>query len=81
MGPRHKPTDRRAAPGPKKVNVAAMFSPGGNQLYAVFANGRGYRWDARPSAWIRHACEVAGRRLIRLEWQEALPHRKYAPTC
>ena len=38
-------------------------------------NGRGYRWDVRPAAWERHACNVAGRRLTRAEWHAALPDR------
>ncbi len=68
-------------PGPKKVNAVAMFAPDGKHLFAVFANGRGYRWDSRPSAWKRHACRVAGRRLTRQEWDDALPERDYSPAC
>jgi WD40 repeat protein len=68
-------------PGPQQVNVVARFAPDGDHVFAVFANGRGYRWDVRPSAWKRHACAVAARRLTREEWNLALPNRDYAPAC
>ena len=70
-----------ALPGPKNANVVARFAPDGNHVFAVYANGRGYRWDVRPSAWKRHACAVAGRRLTLAEWRDALPARAYAPAC
>jgi WD40 repeat protein/DNA-binding SARP family transcriptional activator len=70
-----------ALPGPENVNAVAFFAPNGRHLFAIFANGRGYRWDVRPSSWARHACEVAGRRLSRSEWENALRGRAYAPTC
>jgi hypothetical protein len=56
-------------------------APDGNHVYAIFHNGRGYRWDVRPSAWNDQACAVAGRRLSRAEWHELLPGRDYAPAC
>jgi WD40 repeat protein len=68
-------------PGPKNVNVVARFASDGNHVFAVYADGRGYRWDVRPSAWKRHACAVAGRQLTRAEWRDALPAREYAPAC
>jgi WD40 repeat protein len=68
-------------PGPQEVNAVAYFSPDGAYVYAVFANGRGYRWDVRPVAWARHACAVAGRRLTRAEWDAVLPERPFAPAC
>ena len=65
----------------KDANVVARFTPDGKYVLAVFADGSGYRWDVRPSAWKRQACAVAGRRLTRSEWQAALPDRAYAPAC
>ena len=65
----------------KDANVVARFTPDSNYVLAVFADGSGYRWDVRPSAWKRQACAVAGRRLTRSEWQAALPDRAYAPAC
>jgi hypothetical protein len=59
----------------------ARFAPDGNHVFAIFANGRGIRWDVRRSAWKLHACEVAQRRLTRAEWSDALPGRRYAPAC
>jgi WD40 repeat protein/DNA-binding SARP family transcriptional activator len=67
-------------PGPENINAVAHFAPDG-YLYVVFATGRGYRWDVRPSSWERHACTVAGRRLTPAEWGEALPGRPYKPAC
>ena len=50
-------------------------------MFAVFRDGRGYRWDVRAASWERQACQIAGRRLTRAEWHEALPDRTYAPAC
>ena len=70
-----------ALPGPENLNAVAFFEPDGDHVLAVFANGRGYRWDVRPAAWQRQACAVAARRLTRAEWHDALPERSYAPAC
>ncbi len=68
-------------PGVPNRGVVPQFSPNGAHLFAIYDTGRAYRWDVRPSAWARHACAVAGRRLTRLEWEDALPNRKYEPAC
>ena len=68
-------------PGPENINAVAHFAPDGDHVFAVFATGRGYRWDVRPSSWERHACMVAGRRLTPAEWKDALPDRPYKPAC
>jgi WD40 repeat protein len=68
-------------PGPENTDAGALFAPDGNHVYAIFHDGRGYRWDVRPSAWNDQACAVAGRRLSRAEWHELLPGRDYAPAC
>ena len=70
-----------ALPGPEHVSAVARFTPDGAHVYVVFANGLGYRWDVRPASWQHQACKVAGRRLTRGEWQDALPDRPYAPAC
>jgi hypothetical protein len=44
-------------------------------------DGRAYLSDIRPASLARHACEVAGRRLTRAEWDEFLPGRAYDPAC
>jgi hypothetical protein len=61
--------------------TVAQFTPDGNSLFAITDAGRAFRWDVRPSSWLRHACDVAGRPLTRLEWHDALPDRDYAPAC
>ncbi len=71
------------APLPALPNRPAepVFSADGAALFVVTDAGRAYRWDVRPSAWARHACAVAGRRLSRTEWEDALSGREYAPAC
>lgn len=71
------------APLPALPNRQAVpqFSADGASLFVLTDGGRGYSWDVRPSAWARHACAVAGRRLTRAEWREVLPGRDYAPAC
>ncbi len=68
-------------PGPENVRAVALFARSGAHVLAVFADGRGFRWDVRASSWSRHACAVAGRRLTRTEWADVLPAREYAPVC
>ena len=67
-------------PGLGTLFVVPQFSPDGRYLYALYATGRAVRWDVRLSSWARHACQVAGRRLTRTEWADALPERDYAPA-
>ena len=75
---------RRAVGGPLPSGagdaVGAAFSADGSRLIVAHDRG-GYVWDVRRSAWDRHACDVAGRRLTRSEWEDALPDRDYAPAC
>jgi WD40 repeat protein len=68
-------------PGLLNHGLTPQFSPDGAHLFALTEAGIGYRWDVRPAAWARFACAVAGRRLTRQEWQDALPGRPYAPAC
>jgi WD40 repeat protein len=58
-----------------------LFTPEGTHLIAAHENGRAYRWDIRPVSLVRQACEVAGRRLTRAEWNAFLPERRYQPAC
>ena len=81
VGPTKPTPDRDGAPGPENRNAVAFFAPDGNHVLAVFANGRGYRWDVRPAAWQRQACTIADRRLTRAEWRAVLPDRPFAPAC
>jgi WD40 repeat protein len=68
-------------PGVPNRGVVPQFSPDGAHLFAIYDTGRAYRWDVRPSAWAQHACAVAGRRLTRSVWEDALPNRDYEPAC
>lgn len=50
---------------------------------AVAARG-GRVMDVLPTdlrAWVRFACQVAGRELTRAEWSDLLPERSYRPIC
>ncbi len=60
--------------------LSTAFIRGGSELAVVTERG-GYVWDVRPASWERRACAVAGRRLMRAEWEAALPGRDYAPAC
>jgi WD40 repeat protein len=70
-----------ALPGLPNRGVIPQFSPDGTHMFAVYDTGRAYRWDVRPSSWARQACAVAGRRLTRSEWEDALPDQAYDPAC
>jgi WD40 repeat protein/DNA-binding SARP family transcriptional activator/Mg-chelatase subunit ChlI len=69
-----------ALPGRTDRYLLPQFAPDGARLFAI-ATGRAYRWDVRPASWARHACTVAGRKLTRSEWEDALPERDYDPAC
>jgi WD40 repeat protein len=61
--------------------VEPEFTPDGAFLFAVTNVAQAYRWDVRPAAWAHRACAVAGRTLMRTEWNDVLPGRKYDPAC
>ena len=68
-------------PGAPHSGVLPIFTPDGTHLIAAQENGRAYRWDIRAPSLVPQACEVAGRRLTRAEWDEFLPGRAYQPAC
>jgi WD40 repeat protein len=68
-------------PGVSSSPVVPAFTPDGGHLVATYATGRAYLWDIRPASLAKHACDVAGRRLTRAEWEEFLPGRAYDPAC
>jgi WD40 repeat protein len=68
-------------PGPAGVGAGAHFVQAGTHLVVVYDSGQAYLWDVRPSSWMRRACAVAGRTLTRIEWQDVLPQRDFAPAC
>jgi hypothetical protein len=52
-----------ALPGEQNIWAWATFTPDSRRLFAVYQSGRAFRWEVRPDAWSRKACEVAGREL------------------
>ncbi len=68
-------------PGVPSAPLGIEFTPDGAYVVVVTGGGRAFRWDVRPSAWARRACEIAGRPLTRAEWTAVLPEREYAPAC
>jgi WD40 repeat protein len=68
-------------PGAPGRPAVTGFANGGTHLVVLDDFGDGYVWDLRASAWLRHACTVAGRFLTREEWRSALGDTPYAPAC
>jgi WD40 repeat protein len=68
-------------PGIPQSTPVPFFTPGSTSVIAAQDNGRAVRWDIRPASLAKHACDVAGRRLTRAEWNEFLPGRDYDPAC
>jgi WD40 repeat protein/DNA-binding SARP family transcriptional activator len=59
----------------------ARFTPDGSHLVVVYGDGTGFVWPTTVSAWIAHACTVAGRNFTREEWRRYVPQRAYGPVC
>jgi WD40 repeat protein/DNA-binding SARP family transcriptional activator len=68
-------------PGHPGMWVHAGYTPDGSRLIVVFADGGGVVWPASVTAWMRHACRVAGRNLTREEWSRFIGTRAYVKTC
>jgi WD40 repeat protein len=68
-------------PGLPGRNSIPLLTPDGEGLIAGYDTGQAYRWDIRPESLIRRACDIAGRRLTRFEWDEFLPGRDFRPAC
>ena len=64
-------------PGPASVR----FTPDGRRLFVLDDTGTGQRWEVSPDAWSRHACRVAGRGLMRAEWEQVIPGQSYRRVC
>ena len=52
-----------------------------DQLLAVSAIGKLYRWDLDADRWADQACLVANRTMTRSEWRVFLPGLPYDPAC
>ena len=68
-------------PGHPGMWAHAGYTPDGSKLIVVFTDGGGVVWPASVTAWMRHACRVAGRNLTREEWSRFVGNRAYAKTC
>jgi WD40 repeat protein len=53
----------------------------GKRLLMTLGDGRAIVWDIDPDSWAQRACEIGGRTLTRLEWDEFLPGLPYDPAC
>ena len=71
----------RPLPGIPNQPAEPYFTADGSGLIVSYDRGEAHLWDIRTESLVRHACAVAGRRLTRAEWDEALPGRAYDPAC
>jgi WD40 repeat protein len=53
----------------------------GDRLVVLDREGGGQLYPLRTSAWLAHACLVAGRDMTRAEWRSYVPDRPYRQTC
>jgi WD40 repeat protein/DNA-binding SARP family transcriptional activator/energy-coupling factor transporter ATP-binding protein EcfA2 len=59
----------------------AAFSPDGRRIVVLYSDGHGVIWPATLSAWMQHACSVAGRNLTPDEWSRYIGSTHYERTC
>jgi len=59
----------------------AQFTPNGQGLLSVDANGNGSLWPVSLPALANHACAVAGRNLTREEWSRFITGYRYSQVC
>ena len=59
----------------------SQFTPNGQLLLAVNANGQGSLWPVNPAALENHACAVAGRNLTHEEWSRFITGYRYSHVC
>ncbi len=52
-----------------------------NQALDICVDGAGMRIDIAPESWRAQACEIAGRNLSRMEWQQFFGAEPYRLTC
>jgi WD40 repeat protein len=57
----------------------AQFAPDGDLAIAHLEDI--VKWPMDPRAWMRFACQVAGRDLTPAEWRDVLPDRDYRRVC
>jgi WD40 repeat protein/DNA-binding SARP family transcriptional activator len=59
----------------------AQFTPDGQLLLDINANGHGSIWPVSLPALANHACAVAGRNLTREEWSRFITGYRYSRVC
>jgi WD40 repeat protein len=59
----------------------AQFTPDGQLLLAINADGHGSLWPVSTPALANHACAVAGRNLTREEWSRFITGYRYSQVC
>jgi WD40 repeat protein len=65
-----------------KPSISATVFPGeGATMLLAYQDGEVLAFDTDPSAWVAHACAVAGRNFTEAEWRDALGGRPYRATC
>jgi WD40 repeat protein len=73
----------RARSSPRGVGIAGTISyaPDGKTILIAYADGAVVAYDVDPTAWIDHACRVAGRDLSAAEWRDAFGSRERRRAC
>jgi WD40 repeat protein len=66
---------------PFSGQVALGFTADDSTLVLAGFDGTLQTWNLRPDAWIRTACDIAGRDLTAQEWSTVLPGRKREHVC
>ncbi|WP_230208939.1 WD40 repeat domain-containing protein [Nostocoides sp. HKS02] len=66
---------------PVSGQVAVGFTSDDSTLVVAGIDGSVETWNLRPEAWIRAACEIAGRDLTAQEWSTVLPQRSQEHVC
>jgi WD40 repeat protein len=67
-----------AMPG---IPTPTSSSPDGKRIVTGTTGNFAVVWDVNVASWRRTACETAGRKLTRVEWDQYLPGRPYDPFC
>jgi WD40 repeat protein len=61
--------------------TSVAFSPDDQWLASGSADHTLILWDFRLASWQSLACQITGRNLTQVEWQQYLPGQPYRKTC
>jgi WD40 repeat protein len=59
----------------------SAYTPDGERIVSLFADGSGTVWPVSLAALMSHACAVARRNLTQEEWKRFVPSGGYQRTC